>query len=235
MNNPESKNLNWTALCGNPKARVILNEEYKKNPKSNNLNWTALCGNPKARVILNEEYKKNPKSNNLDWSALCGNPKADKILKNEGYYSDNIDWSALSGNTNPKAIELLKYNSKNINWNILSGNPSAIELIVERIKLVNKNKHDTTWINRNLSWDNSANLNWELLSANPSLFTINQNPLQLKEIEISINGPLKHWELTDIKKIREIENIKKIEILLNKQLIKRRDKDNNNEDIYEFV
>ena len=82
--------------------------------------------------------------------------------------------------------------------------------------------------------DNNAKINWELLSANPSLFTINQNPLQLKEIEISINKPLKHWEITDFKQIKEIENIKKIEILLKKQLIKRRDKDNK-EDIYEFI
>ena len=189
-----SNKLDWDALCNNPKAIEILKKEYKKNPDSTNINWDILSGNPKAIELLtikinkDKNLSKSPK-NKINWEKLSSNPKAIKLLNTN---TKKIWWNSLSGNTNPKAIELLEYriltkvygsNEKNhINWDILSGNPSAIKLIIDRLKIEQQHEH------MGIHWHpdgivGKRNINWPKLLANPSIFTINQGPPQLTEHE----------------------------------------------------
>ena len=168
----EPNKLEWSSLCENSKAIDILTREYEKEP--NKLVWSALCKNPKAIDILTREYEKEP--NKLVWSSLCENKKALGIIKEEyNKVINNINWNSLSGNINPKAITLLKKKTLHINWDILSGNPSAIELIIDRLRVEKQNQYYT---HANASWiDIKKKIVWSKLLANPSIFTINQGPL----------------------------------------------------------
>lgn len=163
-------------LAKNTSKKVIpyLKKIYDDNPDSKKLNWPALCKNPNAIEILKEEYEKEP--NKLVWSSLCENKKALGIIKEEyNKVINNINWNSLSGNINPKAITLLKKKTLHINWDILSGNPSAIELIIDRLRVEKQNQYYT---HANASWiDIKKKIVWSKLLANPSIFTINQGPL----------------------------------------------------------
>ena len=233
-------NLNWSALSGNPKAIKILISEYKKNP--NKLDWKSLSGNPKAIKIIKKEYKKDPDSTKIDWDILSGNPNAIELLRAN---TAKIDWDILSGNTN--AIELLRANRTKIDWDILSGNtnPDAIELLKEKVNIV-----DGLWKSKNINWDilsgnpNAIQLlinrikfekgnehiagwypkgpdgpekyiNWERLSANPSIFTINEGPPQLTEQEKLLQRVKKENE--EYSRVYSLNQRKKTEELLKKQ------------------
>ena len=188
-----SNKLDWDALCNNPKAIEILKKEYKKNPDSTNINWDILSGNPKAINLLTIKIKKDKNlskspTNKINWEKLSGNPNAIKLLNTN---TQKIWWNSLSGNTNPEAIKLLEYRiltkvygffeREHINWDILSGNPSAIKLIINRLKMEQQHEGHSHWHPDGI--DGQRNINWPKLLANPSIFTINQGPLQLTEHE----------------------------------------------------
>jgi hypothetical protein len=125
-NDPDSEILDWNALCSNPKAIKILEEEYKKNPNKLK-DWFSLCKNPKAIKIVDKEHEKDQnKFGFLYWTFICENLKAVEIVKKEydrDHDSDKINWEALCNN--PNAIKILEeeydrdHDSDKINWEAL--------------------------------------------------------------------------------------------------------------------
>lgn len=161
----------------NSKAIRIL-EEYPEKRVGDSL---SANNSDKAIELLREHIKEKPKD--INWSTLSANPnqKALEFLQE----MNKIKWSSLSSNTNPNAIRLLEErfevekslieNSlieyqkisqfEKINWLRLSKNPSAINLIIARIKYENSL---TPEILENLK--DTEKISYSELAANPSIF-----------------------------------------------------------------
>ena len=184
--NPDSDNLDWDALCNNPNAIGIIEEEYKKDPDSKKLKWFFLCKNPKAINILKKEYDRNPnKFGFLYWTFICENPKAIKILEEEYKKDPNkLVWDALCNN--PKAINIIimEYNkdhkSTNINWEVLCNNPKAIKILEKEYK---KNP-------------DSTKIKWNILSGNTNPVAIKL--LDMKDTRDSRKGKGTHYLKWDL-------------------------------------
>ncbi len=204
--NSDSENLDWDALCSNPKAIKILEKEYEKDPNKLK-NWFYLCKNPKAIEIVKKECRKNPnKFGFLYWRFICENPKAIEIVKEEydrDHDSDKINWKALCNN--PNAIEILEEeydrDPNNLDWEALCNNPKAINIILREYE---KDPNNLVWnalcnnpnakainiIIKEYNKDHrTKKINWKALCKNPKAIKILE-----KEYKKNPNSTKINWK-----------------------------------------
>lgn len=194
------KNVYRQEVSTNSKAIRIL-EEYPDKRVGDSL---SANNSDKAIKLLKEHIKEKPKDINFFSLSINPNQKALEFLQE----LDQIKWWYLSGNTNPNAIKLLevrfeveKYLIENsltvyqnisqydkINWFRLSKNPSAIKLIIARIKYENSLLPEIFALLK----DNEK-ISYSELAANPSIFAKKKltKPIVLSPIVESRASPLR--------------------------------------------
>jgi hypothetical protein len=192
------ENVYRQEVSTNSKAIRIL-EEYPDKRVGDSL---SANNSDKAIELLKEHIKEKPKDINFFSLSINPNQKALEFLQE----INKIKWWSLSSNTNPNAIKLLedrfeveKGLIKNsltvyqnisqfdkINWFRLSKNPSAIKLIIARIKYENSLLPEIIGLLK----DNEK-ISYSELAANPSIFAKKKlvKPIALSPIVESRASP----------------------------------------------
>jgi hypothetical protein len=192
------ENVYRQEVSTNSKAIRIL-EEYPDKRVGDSL---SANNSDKAIELLKEHIKEKPKDINFFSLSINPNQKALEFLQE----INKIKWWSLSSNTNPNAIKLLEDRFEvekgliensltvyqnisqfdKINWFRLSKNPSAIKLIIARIKYENSLLPEIIGLLK----DNEK-ISYSELAANPSIFAKKKlvKPIALSPIVESRASP----------------------------------------------